>query len=83
MPRVNLEGASLKSCSMDERLGIHTNLEGTYVQVCGVHVCVYYTEEGREGRREREREKGRERKERERGREGEERDRGCRCVVYM
>lgn len=28
MPRVNLEGASLRGCSMDERLGIHTNLEG-------------------------------------------------------
>ena len=30
MPRVNLEGSSLKGCSMDERLGIHTNLEGRW-----------------------------------------------------
>ena len=28
MPRVNLEGATLRGCSMDERIGIHTNLEG-------------------------------------------------------
>ena len=28
MPRVNLEGASLKGCSMDERLGVSTNMEG-------------------------------------------------------
>ena len=34
MPRVNLEGASLIGCSMDERLGIHTNLEGEIVCVC-------------------------------------------------
>ena len=28
MPRANLEGAVLKGCSMDERLGVSTNLEG-------------------------------------------------------
>ena len=31
MPRVNLEGAVLKGCSMDERLGVSTNLEGEYI----------------------------------------------------
>ena len=38
MPRVNLEGATLRGCSMDERLGVRTNLEG--MCVC-VHVCMY------------------------------------------
>ncbi len=28
MPRVNLEGACLKGCSMEENLGGVTNLEG-------------------------------------------------------
>ena len=32
MPRVNLEGANLKGCSMDTRHGVHTNLEG----MCGL-----------------------------------------------
>lgn len=35
MPRVNLEGATLRGCSMDERLGVRTNLEGVFV-------CVLY-----------------------------------------
>ena len=33
MPRVNLEGATLKGCTMDKRMGIHTNLEGTYTSI--------------------------------------------------
>ena len=33
MPRVNLEGASLKGCSMDARLGRNTNLEGEYIRI--------------------------------------------------
>ena len=36
MPRVNLEGATLRGCSMDERLGVRTNLEGVFVCVCVV-----------------------------------------------
>ena len=28
MPRANLEGASMKGCIMDSRMGVHTNLEG-------------------------------------------------------
>ena len=28
MPRVNLEGATLKGCHMGERLGVQTNMEG-------------------------------------------------------
>ena len=39
MPRVNLEGATLKGCSMDERLGVRTNLEGVCMYAC-VHICI-------------------------------------------
>ena len=28
MPRVNMEGATFKGCTMDTMMGIHTNLEG-------------------------------------------------------
>ena len=34
MPRANLEGATLKGCMMDSRMGIHTNLEGEGMSAC-------------------------------------------------
>ena len=33
MPRANLEGASLRGCTMDSRMGTHTNLEGGLCRV--------------------------------------------------